>query len=633
MFDDLHDPAPPTVGTDTLAAVAVRARRMRRRRTALTGAGVLGASLLAVAAVAVVSRGEPTIVPASPDRLWFDDPAQLYLDLDESARLPRCAGAPLPPPWLEDGSLPGEAVDEQLTVVGQTYRTVRWGSDDVAVRQFVDPDAVLWPERAMPSSAETSSGPVPFVAVPGGVEGTRHVRMIDEPDACRRDYLVGDMRLGVGLDLGVWALQWALARAGLDAIDRGESGICATIAGVDASCILDSMIDRELETGAAAMAYQVLSDAQFGPVTLAEYQEVGIAQVVVGADDLVAPLSRLAIEVPIAGTRLKTVVDLTPPADEHCVTVTSPSGERRSVAAAAPVIAEGTVESPEIDCSALVDDPATPPTTTPPTTVEQTSATPVARVDVDAECLASLAPVWMPDGSANDGAVEEAVVNLPDGSEVGALSWSSRRTGAVLLQLDTLDISYSFDASPPQFAYDVRADALSAELSLITIGRRDDGCTAQFLFDGTADQALVFAHAWTDQMTLAESGIGVSAAGGNLHCVELDGITRDTDCLGVDPARAAVGAVAEGFVVPADGFGSPVRGPVGVVFVLIPADADISPRSRLAQDQLLDGTDWKAVLDVVPADTFRCLDVSDGSSTFTIGTSIAGSTSSCPPGP
>lgn len=73
-FDDLHDPNPPRPGSDTLAAVAGRARQIRRRRTAL----VVGGGVLAVLAVAVPTalavtgedtsdRMTPATVPTHPE--------------------------------------------------------------------------------------------------------------------------------------------------------------------------------------------------------------------------------------------------------------------------------------------------------------------------------------------------------------------------------------------------------------------------------------------------------------------------------------------------------------------------------------------------------------------------------------
>jgi hypothetical protein len=72
-FDDLHDPDPPRPGTATLAAVAGRARQIRRRRTAVFAAGgVLAAAAVAVPAALLASgddaseRMVPATVPAVP---------------------------------------------------------------------------------------------------------------------------------------------------------------------------------------------------------------------------------------------------------------------------------------------------------------------------------------------------------------------------------------------------------------------------------------------------------------------------------------------------------------------------------------------------------------------------------------
>lgn len=55
MFDELHDPHPPTPGLDALAAVSARARALRRRRLTLVGTGVV--AVVAVGVLAVVAIG------------------------------------------------------------------------------------------------------------------------------------------------------------------------------------------------------------------------------------------------------------------------------------------------------------------------------------------------------------------------------------------------------------------------------------------------------------------------------------------------------------------------------------------------------------------------------------------------
>jgi hypothetical protein len=55
MFDDLHDPDPPTPGMDTLASVTARARQIRQHRVLMVcRAGVVG--MIAIVAVATIPR-------------------------------------------------------------------------------------------------------------------------------------------------------------------------------------------------------------------------------------------------------------------------------------------------------------------------------------------------------------------------------------------------------------------------------------------------------------------------------------------------------------------------------------------------------------------------------------------------
>jgi hypothetical protein len=55
MFDDLHDPDPPTPGMDTLASVTARARQIRQRRVqAMCWTGVVG--MISIAAMVTIPR-------------------------------------------------------------------------------------------------------------------------------------------------------------------------------------------------------------------------------------------------------------------------------------------------------------------------------------------------------------------------------------------------------------------------------------------------------------------------------------------------------------------------------------------------------------------------------------------------
>jgi hypothetical protein len=70
MFDDLHDPDPPTPGLDTLASVTARARQIRQHRVLMVcRAGVVG--MIAIVAVATIPRlgrddNDDTVVLVDP---------------------------------------------------------------------------------------------------------------------------------------------------------------------------------------------------------------------------------------------------------------------------------------------------------------------------------------------------------------------------------------------------------------------------------------------------------------------------------------------------------------------------------------------------------------------------------------
>jgi len=62
MFDDLHDPNPPTAGLHTLAAVSAKAQQLRRRRSLLMGGGGVALVALAIAAIVLPGRNDERLV-------------------------------------------------------------------------------------------------------------------------------------------------------------------------------------------------------------------------------------------------------------------------------------------------------------------------------------------------------------------------------------------------------------------------------------------------------------------------------------------------------------------------------------------------------------------------------------------
>jgi hypothetical protein len=101
------------------------------------------------------------------------------------------------------------------------------------------------------------------------------------------------------------------------------------------------------------------------------------------------------------------------------------------------------------------------------------------------------------------------------------------------------------------------------------------------------EAATAWGTAFVDQLTVTAAGVTLVEDPEHVYCPAVDDVTRSDACLGFEPEGDAEGAASQGFVMPADGFTSPLLGPVGVVFLLIPADADVTPRSRLASEQVL----------------------------------------------
>ncbi|MCX6521398.1 MAG: hypothetical protein NTZ21_12105 [Actinobacteria bacterium] len=429
--------------------------------------------------------------------------------------------------------------------------------------------------------------------------------------------------------------QLTAAASGIAPLTDDES-VCAVILDERVACLANASIQSGAMLGPVAATFVHLEPGDSADSSVIR-QGLGVVHVVVGAADVVSPRSRLSFESPIDGTELKSVVDLVPLRDTWCGSVRRSDGSLALFELQASQVGDGDVAGQAAagaDC-ADSSDTATPGSTasstsapsTPtiaPTTIEPPSAEQGGRVDVAPKCLAALAPVWMPDGSAAGEPTGSATITLPDGTEVESLTWGSVRSGVQLRQLSTLDSSHEFAQVRPQVSYASDAVALADELALVTIGRLSDGCTVQYLVGGSLREASAFGTALADQLTVIDQGISLVEDPEDIYCLAVDGGTRETNCLGARPEGEPDGAASQGFVIRADGFGSPLSGPVGLVFLMVPADADIDPRSRLAREETLGDTGWKAFFDVVPADEVRCFEITDGSTTFTIGAQVAG---------
>jgi hypothetical protein len=249
MFDDLHDPVPPSAGTDTLAAVTARARRIRRRRSALTGAGAAGVVALVVGAIVALGGPADRIVPAvdtlapttvepvptsapSPDTT--QPPIGTTTPSTEVSAGDPCLDLPAPPPWLVDGTSPGEAT---IVEAEDGSISARWGVEGSAthVTQVRTEPSVDWFLIVEGTEQFVTSGKARAAVVPIGDGAIGMIRIAVSDESCDREYLVGP---GVELDDAIaFAQDWVDASAAWDSLtlSDGTSEICATVASVDVS--------------------------------------------------------------------------------------------------------------------------------------------------------------------------------------------------------------------------------------------------------------------------------------------------------------------------------------------------------------------------------------------------------------
>lgn len=145
-FDELHDPDPPRPTSATLAAVAGRARTLRRRRTAMVTGGAIIAAAAVVVPTALVVTGQddeggrlvPASVPAS-------DPS-----------------ATTQPPETAPGTAPATTSTVPATETTSGAPTITFPPTTVAETTETVPETsptTTAPETAFTSSAPPTTGP------------------------------------------------------------------------------------------------------------------------------------------------------------------------------------------------------------------------------------------------------------------------------------------------------------------------------------------------------------------------------------------------------------------------------------------------------------------------------------------
>lgn len=246
MFDDLHDPAPPSAGTETLAAVATRAQRLRRRRSVITGAGAAGVCALVVGSIVTIGGPSDRIVPAgesstpavsesaptsgpSPDET---DPSMTTtaptVPTTEGAAGDPCRDVPAPPPWLVDGSSPGEAT---IATAPDGSMSARWGVEGSAkaVSQSAPDPSAGWFAIVEGTDQLLTAGRARAAVVPIGDGAIGQIRIAVSDESCDREYVVGP---GVELEDAIaFAQDWVDALAAWDSLTLSASSgeICLSV--------------------------------------------------------------------------------------------------------------------------------------------------------------------------------------------------------------------------------------------------------------------------------------------------------------------------------------------------------------------------------------------------------------------
>jgi hypothetical protein len=245
------------------------------------------------------------------------------------------------------------------------------------------------------------------------------------------------------------------------------------------------------------------------------------------------------------------------------------------------------------------------------------------------QCGALTDPVWMPNGELPGTPETISGIDPFTGDRVDGRVWSSPEGYGLLVQLPASADVLELPTSGQMWDLRVRDARPAVDSVEVTIWRRAGNCAARYLVPGDVETATAWGTAFVDQLTVTAAGITLVEDPENVYCPAVGDVTRGEDCLGFEPQGDAEGAASQGFVIPADGFDPPLLGPVGVVFLLIPVDAEVSPRSRLASEQVLGDGRWKAFLDIVPADVQPCFEIVDGETSIEIGATLAGDGGGC----
>lgn len=311
MFDDLHDPNPPTPGLDDLATVSKRAQSIRRRR-ALTALGGAVALVALVAGIVVIPRlGDAerivTVDTSSPDTSASPVPQTTVTDeVTPSTDLPvdDCAVMPRPPVFVVDGTSPG-----QPTTTSQSDGTVvvTWGAGDAStVMQVLGPVvADQAPIRTLEVGSFTA-----FISDRASEDDSYVVAIVDRADGCRRTYRFGD---DVSRDVAeLFTEQWL------------------TILSMDRTISTYLLDDRSVCLAIAAASMEVCAPFDVdidGPTPVSGAVEVGdgvvVGYVVVERGSVVSPASGLQRRVAVEGTEIDLVFDYLLD-NGYCGTVTSP---------------------------------------------------------------------------------------------------------------------------------------------------------------------------------------------------------------------------------------------------------------------------------------------------------------------
>jgi hypothetical protein len=317
MFDELHDPDPPTAGMDTLAAVSRRAQRYRRRRSWVLGGVGVAVVGFALAAVVLPGRGDDRLVSVdeptteqspspSADGVGTSStssppqssaPPETDVPADES-----CTAAAAAPLFLPDGSPAGAGV--QMEVEGR--QVTRWGDEETGIVDLLDP-------------AASSIDQQPDGVVIGGRDLRAHV---DPPvgdttdvrittDVCIRHYLLRSFDGGEVAYLQPW-VDGLSAMAGLS-VEWTPTDICVALTPATrlSTC-------QPFQGVGASMTLEAIEGLQ-----------VSVLIAVLGPDWTLDGSTRAALVLPAAGASNTVVIDVVPAG--VCATARSTDGSTKSV--------------------------------------------------------------------------------------------------------------------------------------------------------------------------------------------------------------------------------------------------------------------------------------------------------------